>query len=148
MMSGWISAVVMVRSRNRSSCSSAVTSSADDWVEWVGAGAATDDRGWCSCGDGGTNAVAADAVDSIMPPPTTASDVATSDAGAYVFIFRGKRRCGARVSGLLLAMEVGDFLTEAVLRRKANEVSCMLHAADAERGDERDGRYLVPARDQ
>ena len=107
----------MVRSRNKSSCSSAVTNSADDWVECVGAGATTDDRGCCcSCGDGGTNAVAADAIDStsIVPPTTTASDVATSDAGAYVFIFRGKRRCGARVSGLLLAMEVGDFLTEAV----------------------------------
>ena len=89
MTSGRSSAgAVVVRSRYRSSCSSAVTSSADEY-EWVGAGIATDDRGCCSsCGDGGTNAAAADAIDSIVPT-TTASDAATSDAGARVFIFEG-----------------------------------------------------------
>ena len=91
MTSGRSSAgAVVVRSRYRSSCSSAVTSSADEdeWVECVGAGAATDDRGCRSSGDGGTNAAAADAIDSIVPT-TTASDAATSDAGARVFIFEG-----------------------------------------------------------
>ena len=123
MMSGRIWAgAVMVRSRNRSSCSSAVTNSADDWVEWVGAGATctTDDKGcWCSsCGDGGTNAVTADAIDSIVPPTTTtASDVATSDAGAYmyVFIFRGKRRAVRECLGYCWQWRLTtDFLTEAV----------------------------------